>query len=120
MSLCLARVVKPLFGNIGKKRRKCLSNVYKTRIRMSKRIYVVELLKSSQNRFNEIYRYHIELNTLMAGGEGIVVGKMCSWLSEERNCALTSTFISVDDVIDCDDFFSQEDRANSIGNRSRS
>jgi hypothetical protein len=82
---------------------------------MSKRLYVSELPKSSQDSFNKAHKSRIKLNTLMAGIEGIVVGKMCSWLSEERNCALTSTFISVDDVIDCDDFCSQEDRANNIG-----
>jgi hypothetical protein len=68
---------------------------------MSKRLYVGKLPKSSQDSFNKAHEARIKLNTLIAGGEGIVVGK---------------TFIvtSVGDVIDCDDFCSQEDRANNI------
>jgi hypothetical protein len=48
----------------------------KTRNRMSKRLYVSELPKSSQDSFNKAHKSRIKLNTLMAGIEGIVVGKM--------------------------------------------
>jgi hypothetical protein len=68
---------------------------------MSKLLHVGKLPKSSQDSSNKAHKSRIKLNTLIAGREGIVVGK-------------TFTVTSVGDVIDCDDFCSQEDRTNNI------